>query len=153
MRLAISSHTSSMLMALFARKHTTSTVSVRERIRKAQRNVTIRIPFSALSKETQGQLISYQEEEQEHKRMFAARKLGSFKFCNEDFDANLDKEDFSESSMSRYVAGVHAEEEKHKVEDDRIEKREDNMGIGRYSVPVPNVPEEIEAVDVDLLDH
>ena len=152
MRLVISSHTSGMLMTLFARKHTTSTVFVRERTRKAQRNVTICIPFSALSKKTQRQLIAYQEEEQEQKRKFSVRKLGSFKSCDEDFDANLDKEDFSESSISRHVAGVLAEEERHKVEDDRIEKSKDNMSIGRNALPVPNVPGEIEVIDVDLLD-
>ena len=97
-------------MMLLGRKHTTSTVAVRERIRKAQRNVTIRIPFSALSEGTQKQLIEFEEEERWHKQKYAAKKLASFKFRDEDFDALPRENDSSESSMSRYLMHAHADE-------------------------------------------
>ena len=72
-----------MLMVLFARRHTKSTVVVRERPCNAQKNVIIFIPFSAHSKEMQKHLISFEDDERQHKRRFVVKKLTAFKFRDE----------------------------------------------------------------------
>ena len=102
----------SMFTTQLCRTHTTSTIAVRERIRKSQKNVTIRIPFCALSEEMQKQLIEFEEDEREHKRRYAARKLAYFEFLDDDFDAFRKESEDSESGMSRYLTCTSAKEEK-----------------------------------------
>ena len=142
-----------MLSVLLARRHTTSTVAVRERIRKAQRNMMISIPFSALSEEVKKRLIAFEDDEREHKRQSAVKKVAAFRFRDESFDAPPVQEDDSESSMSRYVTYPSAEVDKDKDdkkdEENNVEDNEDDDEEGmRYSIedftvlhaPVPRVP-------------
>ena len=121
----------------------------------------ISIPLSALSEEMQRQLIAFEDDVREHKRVFAAKKLSSFKFRDEDFELPTEQQDDSESNMSRYMTDVIAEEDedkdvnedegKHEEEIEEEDKKGDRYSI--EEVPVPSVPEEIEIIDVDLLDE
>ena len=72
-------------MMLLGCKYTTSTIAVRERIGKTQRNVTIRILLPALSKEAQKQLIQFEEEERWHEQSISLRSSPCSSFVTEDF--------------------------------------------------------------------
>ena len=77
----------------------------------------ISIPFSVLSEKMQKNLIAFEDDEREHKRQLAVKKFAAFRFRDESLDAPWAQEDDSESSMSRYVTYLSAEEDKDKDDD------------------------------------